>query len=103
MIGTGRPITVGTTTHGNSTGTCVFVTLPCDLVVRVSRGYTCDNAERIVERNGNAPRIRAERTVADILTGADSVIDRAVEALDAEISVRNQLNSAAPKPQPRIR
>lgn len=81
LIGTGRPITVGSTTHGNSTGTCVFVTLPCNLVVRVSRGYTCALNDRIIEGNGNVPEIHAELTLNDILHGTDSVIDRAAQAL----------------------
>ena len=81
LIGTGRLITVGTTTHGNSTGTCVFVTLPCNLVVRISRGYTCGLNDRIIEGNGSAPEIHAELTLDDILHGTDSVITRAAQAL----------------------
>jgi C-terminal processing protease CtpA/Prc/beta-lactamase regulating signal transducer with metallopeptidase domain len=81
LVGTGRPITVGTTTHGNSTGTCVYVTLPCNLVVRVSRGYTCGLNGRIIEGNGNVPAIQAHLTVDDILHGTDSVITRAAKAL----------------------
>lgn len=81
LIGTGRPITVGTTTHGNSTGTCVFVTLPCNLVVRISRGYTCGLNDRIIEGNGNVPEIHAELTIDDILHGTDSVITRAAQTL----------------------
>ncbi len=81
MIGTSRPITVGTTTHGNLTGIGVYVVLPCDLVVRVSYGYICDIDGRIIEGNGNVPDIRAELTLADVIDGTDSVIDCAIQAL----------------------
>jgi C-terminal processing protease CtpA/Prc len=81
LISTGRPITVGTTTHGNSTGTCVYVLLPCNLVVRVSAGYICDVNGRIIEGNGNAPDIHVEPTIADILNGTDPVIEAAVKEL----------------------
>jgi len=80
MIGTGRPITVGTTTHGNLTGIGVYVVLPCGLVVRVSYGYICDIDGKIIEGNGNVPKIRAELTLADVIDGTDSVVDRAVQA-----------------------
>ncbi len=81
LIGTGRPVTVGTTTHGNSTGTCVYAALPCGLVVRISSGYTTDIKGRIVEVNGNVPEIHAELTLEDVINGTDSVVERAVEAL----------------------
>ncbi len=81
MIGTGRPVTVGATTHGNQAGWAAHVVLPCGLVVRVSRGYTCDVKGRIIERNGNVPQIQAELNIDDILNGTDSVIDRAAQEL----------------------
>ncbi len=81
MISTGRPITVGSTTHGNLTGKCVFVQLPCNLVVRVSRGYVCDTSGRIIETNGNQVQVPAELTIDDVVNGTDSVIERAVEEL----------------------
>lgn len=81
LTSTGRPITVGSTTHGNLTGTCVFVQLPCNLVVRVSSGYVCDASGRIIETNGNEVLIAAELTIDDIVNGTDSVIERAVEEL----------------------
>jgi carboxyl-terminal processing protease len=81
MISTGRPVTVGTTTHGNLTGRCVYVVLPCNLVVRVSNGYVCEASGRIIEGNGNVPRIHAERTIDDVVNGTDSVLERAVQSL----------------------
>ena len=81
LIGTGRPLTVGTTTHGNSTGTGVHAALPCGLVVRISRGYTTDIKGRIIEVNGNVPEIHAELTLVDVMGGTDSVMEKAVEAL----------------------
>ena len=81
MISTGRPITVGTTTHGNLTGGCVYVLLPCNLVVRVSGGYVCDANGKIIEGNGNAPQIHSEPTIADVIKGSDSVLERAVKEL----------------------
>jgi len=81
LISTGRPITIGTTTHGNLTGVGVYVVLPCNLVVRVSNGYVCDASGKIIERNGNVPQIHAEPTIADILNGTDSVLERAVRSL----------------------
>ena len=81
MKSTGRPITVGTTTHGNSTGTCIYVLLPCELVVRISSGYICDTTGRIIEANGNAPDIHVEPTIPDIVNGTDPVIEAALEEL----------------------
>ena len=81
MVSTGRPITLGTATHGNSTGKCVYVLLPCNLIVRVSTGYICDTNGRIIEVNGNVPQIQVEPTIADIINGTDPVIERAVGEL----------------------
>lgn len=81
MISTGRPVTIGTATHGNLTGRCVYVVLPCNLVVRVSNGYICNASGRIIEGNGNVPQIRAEPTIDDIVNGTDSVLERAVQSL----------------------
>jgi len=82
MSSTGRPITVGTTTHGNLTGVGAYVVLPCDLVVRVSNGYVCDARGNIIEGNGTAPQVHAARTIRDVIEGTDSVLDRAVQALE---------------------
>jgi len=81
MISTGRAVTVGTTTHGNLTGRCVYIVLPCNLVVRVSNGYICDASGRIIEGNGNVPQIHFEPTIDDIVSGTDSVLKRAVQTL----------------------
>lgn len=81
MISTGRPITVGSTTHGNLTGIGFYVQLPCNLVVRVSSGYVCDTSGRIIETNGNQVQVPAELTIDDVVNGTDSVIERAVEEL----------------------
>jgi carboxyl-terminal processing protease len=81
MISTGRAVTIGTATHGNLTGRCVYVVLPCNLVVRVSDGYVCDASGRVIEGNGNVPQIHFEPTVDDIVSGTDSVLERAVQAL----------------------
>ena len=81
MISTGRPITIGTTTHGNLTGQCVYVVLPCNLVVRVSNGYVCDASGRLIEGNGNVPQIYIEPTINDIVNGTDSVLKQAVQTL----------------------
>ena len=81
MISTGRPITIGTTTHGNLTGGGVYVQLPCNLVVRVSNGYVCDASGKIIEGNGNVPQVPAELTIADIVNKTDSVLERAIREL----------------------
>jgi len=81
MISSGRPITVGTTTHGNLTGSGVYVVMPCHIVVRVSNGYVCDASGRIIEENGSVPQVRVEYTIADIINGNDPVIERAVAEL----------------------
>jgi C-terminal processing protease CtpA/Prc len=81
MISTGRTVTIGTTTHGNLTGQCVYVVLPCNLVVRVSNSYICDTSDRIIEGNGNVPQIHIEPTINDIVKGTDSVLKQAVQTL----------------------
>lgn len=81
MISTGRPIAIGTTTHGNLTGVGVYVVLPCNLVVRVSNGYVCDTSERIIEGNGNIPQIHAELTIADVINRTDSALECVVKEL----------------------
>jgi len=81
LISTGRPITIGTTTHGNLTGQGAYVVLPCNLVVRVSNGYVSDATGRVIEGRGNVPQIRADRTVADVVNGTDSVLKLAARTL----------------------
>ncbi len=92
LASTGRVVTMGTSTHGNLSGTSVYVHLPCDLVVRVSAGYICDAAGNIIERNGNVPMIHAALTIADIRNGTDSVIDRAAEQLQLQETILNKEN-----------
>jgi C-terminal processing protease CtpA/Prc len=81
MISTGKPITIGTTTHGNLTGECVYVVLPCNLIVRVSNGYVSNASGRIIEGNGNVPQIHIEPTINDIVKGTDPVLMQAVQTL----------------------
>jgi C-terminal processing protease CtpA/Prc len=81
MVSTGRPITIGTATHGNLTGAGVYVQLPCNLVVRVSNGYVCDTSGRIIENNGNMAQIQVEPAITDVVSETDSVIERAVGEL----------------------
>jgi hypothetical protein len=83
MRGTGRVITVGTTTHGDLPGFSVVAVLPCGLVVRISSAYVADNDGRPIEVDGNVPQVHAELTVKDVMKGTDSVIVRAVQALRA--------------------
>jgi carboxyl-terminal processing protease len=77
----GRVTTIGTTTHGNLSGTARFIVLPCKLAVRISNGYIADAKNRIIEMNGNEPDIKIEPTITDVLGGKDPVLDKAVEAL----------------------
>ena len=93
MISTGRPITIGTTTHGNLTGGGVYVQLPCNLVVRVSNGYVCDVTGRIIEGNGNTAQIQVKPTIKDIVNGTDSVIERAVERLQSQRRYGNSIDN----------
>ena len=93
MVSTGRPITIGTDTHGNLTGVGVYVQLPCNLVVRVSNGYVCDANGRIIEGNGNVAQIRVEPTIADAVNGTDSVIKRAVEELRTQRRYENGIDN----------
>jgi len=93
MVSTGRPITIGTDTHGNLTGAGVYVQLPCNLVVRVSNGYVCDASGRIIEGNGNVAQIRVEPTIADVVNGTDSVIQRAVEELRKQTKYENVVDN----------
>jgi C-terminal processing protease CtpA/Prc len=93
MVSTGRPITIGTNTHGNLTGIGVYVQLPCNLVVRVSNGYVCDTSGRIIEGNGNVAQIQAEPTIEDVVNGTDSVIERAVEELQSQRIHGNSINN----------
>jgi C-terminal processing protease CtpA/Prc len=82
LISTGRVITVGSPTHGNSSGKCVYAVLPCGLVVRISAGYICDASGKIIEANGTLPDIHVENTIYDIIAGRDAVLERATKELD---------------------
>ena len=81
MISASKPVTIGTTTHGNLTGRGLYVALPCNLVVRVSDGYVCDPGGRIIEGNGSVAQIHVEPTIADVVNRIDPVIERAVAEL----------------------
>jgi C-terminal processing protease CtpA/Prc len=85
MISTGRPVTLGSTTHGNLTGVAVHVMLPCGLIVRVSNGYVCDVNGRIIEGNGNVPQVEVTPTRSDVIAGRDTVLEHAVEELKTRI------------------
>jgi C-terminal processing protease CtpA/Prc len=76
-----RVTVVGSTTHGNLSGTAVYAVLPCNLVVRISNGYVADASGRPVEVNGNAPDVVVEPTIDDLLGGRDPVLNRAVALL----------------------
>lgn len=92
-VSTGRPITIGTDTHGNLTGGGVYVQLPCNLIVRVSNGYVCDATGRIIEGNGSIAQIQVEPTITDVVNGTDSVIERAVEELQSQKRYGNDTNN----------
>jgi carboxyl-terminal processing protease len=74
-------VTIGSTTHGNLSGTGAYVQLPCGLSVRISNGYIADRDGRPIEVNGNVPDIPLEPTIADVLAGRDAVLNKAVEVL----------------------
>jgi carboxyl-terminal processing protease len=80
----GRVVTVGSTTHGNLSGVAAFAVLPCGLVVRISNGYVCDAKDRPIEGQGNEPDVRVSPTIADVLSGKDPVLDKAVSLLGAQ-------------------
>ena len=82
IFNSGRVITIGTPTHGNLTGTCVFAVLPCGLNVRISAGYIADSNGKIIEGNGNEPNIIVDQTYEDLMKGCDTVLDRAVTELE---------------------
>jgi len=86
FAGSGRVITVGSTTHGNLTGEGIYVQLPCKLVVRISHGYICSPDGRIVEGNGTEPMFKVEYTINDIMSNNDPVIEKAVQELHAKIT-----------------
>lgn len=76
-----RVTTIGTTTHGNLSGTAIYAVLPCGLVVRISNGYLADAKDRPIEVNGNVPDVTVETSVQDYLHGRDPVLARASEVL----------------------
>ncbi|MBM4028502.1 MAG: hypothetical protein FJ280_24375 [Planctomycetes bacterium] len=85
MISTGRPVTIGSTTHGNLTGVGLYVLLSCGLIVRVSHGYVCDANGRIIEGNGNMPQIEVAPTLSDVREERDTVLERAVAELKTRV------------------
>jgi carboxyl-terminal processing protease len=72
---------VGSTTHGNLSGTAAYAVLPCNLIVRMSNGYIADASGRPVEVNGNVPDVVVELTIEDLLAGRDRVLDSAIALL----------------------
>jgi len=86
-LGTSKRVTVvGTTTHGNVSGTAVYAVLPCNLVVRISNGYVTDARGRAIEENGNAPDISVAPTLADLLAGRDRALEKAAAVLHGKAS-----------------
>jgi C-terminal processing protease CtpA/Prc len=81
LIGADRVIAMGQPTHGNSSGDCVYIQLPCDLIVRISCGYLSNAKGRITEVNGNQPEVPVEPRIDDILQNKDGVLERAFEYL----------------------
>jgi carboxyl-terminal processing protease len=76
-----RVTIVGSTTHGNLSGTAAYAVLPCNLVVRISNGYVGDVGGRPIEVSGNVPDVVVEPTIEDLLGGRDPVLDRAIALL----------------------
>ena len=76
-----RVTVVGSTTHGNLSGTAAYVVLPCDLVVRISNGYVADARGHPIEVNGNVPDVAVAPTIFDLLAGRDPVLERAIALL----------------------
>jgi C-terminal processing protease CtpA/Prc len=83
-----RVTVVGSTTHGNLSGTAAFAVLPCNVVVRISNGYIADTRGRPVEVNGNVPDVIIEPTIEDLLAGRDRVLERAVALLTGKPPVK---------------
>jgi carboxyl-terminal processing protease len=79
-----RVTVVGSTTHGNLSGTAAFAVLPCSLVVRISNGYVADISGHPVEVSGNVPDVVVDTTIEDLLGGRDPVLARAVGLLLAK-------------------
>ena len=77
---------IGSTTHGNLSGTAAYVVLPCGLVVRISNAFIADPKGRPVEVRGNEPDISVEPSVQDYLANRDPVLDRAVEVLSKKLN-----------------
>jgi C-terminal processing protease CtpA/Prc len=77
----GHVTVIGSTTHGNLSGTATYAVLPCGLVVRISNAFIADAKGHPVEVNGNRPDIAVEPSVQDYLAKRDPVLDRAVEVL----------------------
>jgi len=85
-----RVTVVGSTTHGNLSGTAAYAVLPCNLVVRISNGYVADLAGRPVEVSGNVPDVVVEPTIEDLLGGRDPMLDRAVALLLGKVPPKGQ-------------
>jgi len=81
LLSARRATIVGSTTHGNLSGTAAYAVLPCNLVVRISNGYVAEADGRPVEVNGNVPDVAVAPTIDDVLSGRDPVLDRAAELL----------------------
>jgi len=81
MKSTGRVLTVGSTSHGSLTGDAVYAALPCNLMVSIPNSYLCDAKGTPMEGKGNVPDVAVTPTIADLVHGADPVLDKAVAAL----------------------
>jgi carboxyl-terminal processing protease len=84
LVGAKRVLTVGVTTHGNLSGNCAYVVLPCGLIVRLSIGYVTYPDGVVVEGRGNVPVVKADQLLKDVRSNRDSVLEKAVELLKAQ-------------------
>lgn len=81
LIGADRVIAMGQPTHGNSSGDCVYIQLPCNLIVRISCCYLCNARGKVTEVSGNQPQVPIEPCIEDIIQNKDGVLERALDYL----------------------
>lgn len=76
----GRAVTVGSPTGGGD-GNPARITLPGGAQVRISRWIEWFTDGTVVEGNGTQPDYPVSRTIADVVSGRDPVLEKAVEVL----------------------
>jgi len=81
----GHVIVIGSTTHGNLSGTATYAVLPCGLVVRISNAFIADPKGKPIELFGSQPDIAVEPSIQDYLAHRDPVLDRALEVLSKDL------------------